>query len=89
VRIAQTSRLSRLLPLAEQLEVQVNSSHHQAIRVPGDRLLVSAVSPQDGVIEAVELDAADHFVLAVQCIRSGPTRKVRYHAPSSRLCAGR
>jgi putative glutamine amidotransferase len=54
------------LPLAEQLEVQVNSSHHQAIRVPGDRLLVSAVSPQDGVIEAVELDAADHFVLAVQ-----------------------
>ena len=66
VRIAQTSRLSRLLPLAEQLEVQVNSSHHQAIRVPGDRLLVSAVSPQDGVIEAVELDAADHFVLAVQ-----------------------
>ena len=44
----------------------MNSSHHQAIRVPGDKLLVSAVSPQDGVIEAVELDAADHFVLGVQ-----------------------
>jgi putative glutamine amidotransferase len=44
----------------------VNSSHHQAIRVPGDKLLVSAVSPADGVIEAVELDAADHFALAVQ-----------------------
>ena len=46
--------------------MQVNSSHHQAVRVPGDKLSVSAVSPQDGVIEAVELDAADHFVLAVQ-----------------------
>ena len=34
--------------------------------MPGDKLLVSAVSPEDGVIEAVELDAADHFVLAVQ-----------------------
>ena len=66
VRIAETSRLSRLLPQGEQLDVQVNSSHHQAIRVPGDKLLVSAVSPQDGVIEAVELDAGDQFVLAVQ-----------------------
>jgi putative glutamine amidotransferase len=66
VRIAQGSRLSELLPQGEELEVQVNSSHHQAIRVPGDKLLVSAVSPQDGVIEAVELDAVDHFVVAVQ-----------------------
>jgi putative glutamine amidotransferase len=46
--------------------VQVNASHHQAIRVPGDQLLVSAVSPGDGVIEAVELDTPEHFVLAVQ-----------------------
>jgi putative glutamine amidotransferase len=45
---------------------QVNSSHHQAIRVPGDQLLVSAVSPGDGVIEAVELDAPEHFVVGVQ-----------------------
>jgi len=66
VKIAQGSRLSRLLPPGRQLEVQVNSSHHQAVRKPGDKLIVSAVSPQDGVIEAVELDAADHFVLAVQ-----------------------
>jgi putative glutamine amidotransferase len=27
---------------------------------------VSAVSPVDGVIEAVELDAPEHFVVAVQ-----------------------
>jgi putative glutamine amidotransferase len=44
----------------------VNSSHHQAIRTPGDNLRVSAVSPADGVIEAVELDVPDHYVVAVQ-----------------------
>ncbi|HUA93394.1 MAG TPA: gamma-glutamyl-gamma-aminobutyrate hydrolase family protein [Terracidiphilus sp.] len=66
VQIAQGSRLAELVPREEESQVQVNSSHHQAIRVPGDRLLVSAVSPGDGVIEAVELDAPEHFVLAVQ-----------------------
>jgi putative glutamine amidotransferase len=66
VRITQGSWLSRLLPPGETLEVQVNSSHHQAVREPGDNLLVSAVSPEDGVIEAVELDAENHFVMGVQ-----------------------
>jgi putative glutamine amidotransferase len=66
VRIAPGSRLARLLPAAEQSEAQVNSSHHQAVRIPGDNLLVSAVSPEDGVIEAVELDSPAHFVVAVQ-----------------------
>ena len=50
----------------EEGGIEVNSSHHQAIRTPGDNLRVSAVSPGDGVIEAVELDAADHFVVGVQ-----------------------
>ncbi len=66
VRIAERSRLSALLQPDEAMDPQVNSSHHQAIRVPGDNLVVTAVSPGDGVIEAVELDAPDHFVLAVQ-----------------------
>lgn len=66
VRIAPGSRLAAILPGAASGEVQVNSSHHQAIRVPGDNLLVSAVSPRDSVIEAVELDAPSHFVVAVQ-----------------------
>ena len=44
----------------------VNSSHHQAIRNPGDNLRISARSPQDNVIEAVELESSQHFVLAVQ-----------------------
>ena len=44
----------------------VNSSHHQAIRTLGDNLIVSAISPEDGIIEAVELASPNHFVLAVQ-----------------------
>ncbi len=45
---------------------QVNSSHHQALRVPGRNLRVTAICPTDGVIEAVELDSPDHYVLGVQ-----------------------
>jgi putative glutamine amidotransferase len=66
VRISEGSRLSRMLPSGTGLEVQVNSSHHQALREPGDQLEVVASSAQDGVIEAVELDAEDHFVVGVQ-----------------------
>lgn len=65
VRIAPGSRLAGLVPEGKA-EVQVNSSHHQAIRTPGDNLVVAAVSPQDGVIEALELDVPGHFVIAVQ-----------------------
>ena len=66
VRIAQGSRLARLLPSGQQEKDMVNSSHHQAIREPGDNLLISAVSVEDGVIEGVELDSDQHFVVAVQ-----------------------
>lgn len=66
VRIAEGSRLSGILPAGTALEVQVNSSHHQALREPGDQLLVTAVSPVDRVIEAVELNSSDHFVVGVQ-----------------------
>ncbi len=66
VQIARGSRLTGFLARAAQAEVQVNSSHHQAIRTLGDNLRVAAVSTGDGVIEAVELDAPNHFVVAVQ-----------------------
>lgn len=66
VRIAPSSRLAGLVPRDCAPEPQVNSSHHQAIRVAGDGLLVSAVSPADGVVEGVELDSNEHFVLGVQ-----------------------
>jgi putative glutamine amidotransferase len=51
---------------ASPIPAFVNSSHHQSIQTPGDNLLVSAISPQDRIIEAVELNSASHFVLAVQ-----------------------
>ncbi len=47
-------------------KIDVNSSHHQAVCIPGDGLIISAVCPDDGIIEAVESSAPDHFVLAVQ-----------------------
>jgi len=65
VEIAPGSRLAGLLSAGESA-VQVNSSHHQAIHRVGDNLRVVAVSPQDSVVEAVELDSPDHFVVAVQ-----------------------
>jgi putative glutamine amidotransferase len=66
VRIEAASKLASLLPRGTLAEPQVDSSHHQAIRAPGDNLRVIATSPGDGVIEAVELDSSDHFVLGVQ-----------------------
>jgi putative glutamine amidotransferase len=66
VHLTPNSRLAAILPAGEPAEPQVNSSHHQAIRLVGDNLLVSAVSPDDGIIEAVELDSPDHWVVAVQ-----------------------
>jgi len=65
-KITEGSRLSKLLPAGGPNEASVNSSHHQAVKVPGRDLLVAAVSPEDGVVEAVELDSADHFVMGVQ-----------------------
>jgi putative glutamine amidotransferase len=66
VKIAEHSRLTEILAHAGDPNAQVNSSHHQAIRTPGDNLRVTAVSPNDGVIEAIELDAPNHFVVGVQ-----------------------
>jgi putative glutamine amidotransferase len=66
IEVTAGSRLASLLPPGGHGIVDVNSSHHQAIAIPGDNLLVSAISPEDGVIEAVELDSSEHFVVAVQ-----------------------
>jgi putative glutamine amidotransferase len=51
------------------LRLPINSSHHQAIGIAGDGLRVTARSPEDGVIEAIEntLDGVGGpFVLGVQ-----------------------
>ena len=61
VKIVPGTHLASLLASAS---VQVNSSHHQAVRNPGRNLKVSARSP-DGVIEALEF-TDDRFGLLVQ-----------------------
>jgi putative glutamine amidotransferase len=66
VRVAKGSRLAQILSAETDVLIPVNSSHHQAVREPGDNLRVSAIASGDRVIEAVELDTPDHFVLGVQ-----------------------
>lgn len=75
VAVEGGSMLASLVSSGEQvvrrgeLELPVNSSHHQAIECVGDGLRVSAVSALDGVIEAVERTAGEEsagFLLGVQ-----------------------
>jgi putative glutamine amidotransferase len=66
VKVKGGSRLTEILAQSGEREVHVNSSHHQAVSKIGDNLRVAAVSPLDGVVEAIELDTPNHFVLGVQ-----------------------
>lgn len=71
VLVTPDSRLSRIVPEASMqgsgdIKIPVNSSHHQAIDRPGERLKVAAISPVDGVIEALEGADPQQFVVAVQ-----------------------
>jgi len=75
VAIAPDSLLGAIIPPADApeqdlfLRLPVNSSHHQAIAIPGDGLRVTARCPQDAVIEAVEggqTMGSNHYVLGVQ-----------------------
>jgi putative glutamine amidotransferase len=83
-RIAPGSRLAALVDPADPKDPWVNSSHHQAVDAVGDNLAVTAVSPDDGVIEAVELASLEHFVLGVQW---HPERTSRSCALSSAIFA--
>jgi putative glutamine amidotransferase len=64
---------------AEKLVIPVNSSHHQATETIGNGLRISARCTDDGIIEALEGTAPDHFVLAVQW---HPERSVEEDEPS-------
>lgn len=55
---------TRLASLLGHGDIEVNSLHHQAVDRLGDGVRAVATSA-DGVVEAIELDGADHF-LAVQ-----------------------
>jgi putative glutamine amidotransferase len=56
---------SQLKKLAGAAQVQINSSHHQSIDRPGETLLVTALGT-DGIIEGVELQSPDDWVVGVQ-----------------------
>lgn len=64
---------------ADPAKLPVNSSHHQSVDAVGDGLRVVARCREDGVVEAIEGTAPDHFVLAVQW---HPERAVDEDAPS-------
>ena len=66
VTIDGGSRLAGIVGARNGEPVAVNSSHHQSAKTAGDGLRIVATSPTDGVIEALEGTAPDHFVLAVQ-----------------------
>ena len=55
---------TRLAAILGTQEMRVNSLHHQAVKVPGQGMVVSA-SARDGVIEAVEI-SSQPFVIGVQ-----------------------
>jgi putative glutamine amidotransferase len=53
--------------LAEQfLRLPVNTSHHQSVAAPGHSLRIVARCPDDGVVEAVELDPTVSGVFHVE-----------------------
>ncbi len=79
IEIASQSKLASLLGATR---VRVNSSHHQAAEHAGDGLRVVAKCPDDGVIEALEGTAPDHFVLAVQW---HPERTYEKDEPSKKI----
>jgi len=65
-RLAQILRHGGALRNAAGPELQVNSTHHQALEDLGDGLRLVAWCPEDGVKEAVEGTSPEQFVLAVQ-----------------------
>jgi len=77
VEVAPGSRLAGII--GSLGKVAVNSSHHQSAEVIGDGLRAVARCTEDGIIEAVEGTAPDHFVLAVQW---HPERTVDDDGPS-------
>ena len=66
VEIDPNSRLGKIVGVNNGRAMAVNSSHHQSADVAGNGLRVVARSPEDGIIEALEGTAPDHFVVAVQ-----------------------
>jgi putative glutamine amidotransferase len=80
VEVAPESKLAGIMVLdGNQLVVPVNSSHHQSAHSIGEGLRIVARCFEDGIVEALEGTAPEHFVLAVQW---HPERSVDDDEPS-------
>lgn len=79
VEVEPGSKLAEIV--GKSGEIWTNSSHHQSAEVVGDGLRVVARA-NDGIIEAVEGTAPDHYVIGVQW---HPERTVELDEPSRRL----
>ncbi len=79
IEVEKDSKLAGILGRGEKLVVPVNSSHHQSADRIGEGLRISARCPDDGIVEALEGTAPNHFVLAVQW---HPERSVEADQPS-------
>jgi putative glutamine amidotransferase len=62
---ATLAEASLLQKLAGATDVRINSSHHQSIDRPGEKLRVTARGA-DGIIEGVELQSPHDWVIGVQ-----------------------
>jgi putative glutamine amidotransferase len=88
VEIISDCRLARVMgsghanSSSRPLVIPVNSSHHQSADGIGEGLRVVARCPDDGIIEALEGTAPDHFVFAVQW---HPERSVEEDAASAAI----
>ena len=63
IDVVQGTLLHRIAQ--SQIQVPVNSAHHQAIRDIAPGFIVNAVAP-DGVIEGIELSDQGQFALGLQ-----------------------
>lgn len=89
VEIENQSKLAEIInqprtssPNTGKLDIPVNSSHHQSAQALGVGLRIVAHCPDDGVVEALEGIAPDHFVIAVQW---HPERSVEEDAASQAI----
>jgi putative glutamine amidotransferase len=84
-RANQDLQKNRALAPEGKLILPVNSSHHQSADAIGTGLRIVARCPDDGIIEAVEGTAPDHFVIAVQwhperSVDDDPASRAIFHA---------
>ncbi len=71
-RSASSSSTNNGERTTDNLRLPINSSHHQAIAIPGDGLRVTARSPEDAVIEAVE--PIENTVISTEASRTNVQR---------------